>query len=298
MHVKCSASASGGTEWTAEFYQGRSQFLGTPIKKAVSGIHFNWGYSSPLLPSFPRDQFTVKFRQTLRTDGGTDYFVQTYADDGIRVKRDGEIVLDRWTNSAGRIDRALLTGLSVGDHSLEVDYYENGGKATVFADVVPLGHWLAYYYGNRELEGDPVNARVIEPQSNGKLYEDHGYDAPMAGVGANDFSARYVTAKRLPAGEYVLRTRADDGIRVYIDGNLVLDRWTTSNYQEDAVKIHLDDDAETRDVHWIEVQYFEKGGRSRLYVSIEPYDLDGLVSEDQWYAEYYPNLSLDGIAYV
>ena len=61
-------------------------------------------------------------------------------------------------------------------------------------------------------------------------------------VPKDNFSARYTTVKRLPKGEYIIRGKADDGLRVYIDGKLVIDRWYGSGgFVEDARKIVIDD---------------------------------------------------------
>jgi beta-N-acetylglucosaminidase/RNase P/RNase MRP subunit p29 len=269
----------------------------SPIYRPASGgfVHYNWGTGSP--PDFPVNNFKAIFDQSGYFNKG-DYFIQTLADDGIKVSVDGKYLIDRWTDSGGDIDRALLLNLSEGSHKVQTEYYENGGDAAVFSDIVPFDSWLAYYYPNRNLSGLPTAAKVISPKGDlKKLYEDHGTGGPVSGFQADDFSAKYVTATRIPEGDYVLRTKADDGVRVYVDGKLVIDRWTNGWGQEDATKISIKDrnDSEERDVHWIEVHYYEAKQGSSLEFFLEPFEK---VIEDSWVGEIYPNMNLEGIPYV
>jgi beta-N-acetylglucosaminidase len=281
--------------WLGVFYSNQNL---TGSTKAIGGkyaqtkltsVHYNWGDASPL-SGMPKDGFSASFYKKIAD--GSDYFVETYADDGVKVSVDNKALINRWSNSAGRYDHAYLTGLSSGDHTIRTDYYDDHGKAVIFADAVKFGSWLAYYYDNENLSGNPVNSRVIS-RSDGSLVEDHGDGAPISKVPKDHFSARYVTAKRLSAGDYLIRTRADDGIRVLVDGKKVIDRWSTSNYAEDAVKVTLSD-SNGSNIHWIEVQYFERTGKSRINVSIQPFNRSSLISASKWYGEIYPQQDLKG----
>jgi parallel beta-helix repeat protein len=65
----------------------------------------------------------------------------------------------------------------------------------------------------------------------------------------------------LPPGEYTLRTISDDGIRVWVDGVLVIDRWT---HHESTV----DNAALTGGRHALRVQYFQDDGWTELRLDI------------------------------
>ncbi|MEW8987306.1 MAG: PA14 domain-containing protein, partial [Bacillus sp. (in: firmicutes)] len=217
-------------------------------------VHYYWGGGSPA--NFPLNNFRAEFDQSRSFEQG-DYFLQTLADDGVRVKVDGRYLIDRWTDSGGDINRALWLNVNAGLHNVKTEYYENSGEAAVFSDIVPFDSWVAYYYPNKNLAGLPNAAKVIPSEGAlKKLYENHNLGGPTSGFKVDDFSARYVTAKRLSAGDYILRTKADDGVRVYVDGKLVIDRWTDGDGREDAIKLSIDDrtvsNQEEKDVHWIE----------------------------------------------
>jgi beta-N-acetylglucosaminidase/single-stranded DNA-binding protein len=257
-------------------------------------VHYNWGTGSPGI-GFPADHFTALFDQSGNYKSG-DYFVQTLADDGVQVEADGQMLIDRWTDSAGIIDRALWLGVKEGQHTVKTHYYENTGEAAVFSDVLPFDSWLAYYYPNETLSGIPTAAKVLQPQGSlNKLSEDNGLGSPAKGVPVDHFSARYVTAKRITAGDYILRAKADDGVRVYVDGKLVLDRWGPGTFQEDATKIQIADNKNAKqgekDVHWVQVEYLEISGASKVEAFIEPFQS---AIDNSWVGEFYSNMTLSG----
>ncbi|WP_346207848.1 PA14 domain-containing protein [Caldifermentibacillus hisashii] len=251
----------------------------------IKNVHYNWGYSSP--QGIPNDRFLAVFDQSDTFDG-KEYFAQTFADDRVRMKVNGDYKIDSWTDSSGNINRAILGTLS-GQQSIQTEYYENRERASIYSDIVPFGDWLVYYYNNTNLSDHPVNAEVIEANSDGSLNVDNGSGSPISKVGADNFSAKYVTAKRIDEGDYILRTARDDGIRVYIDGELVLDRWNASSRTEEAVKVNVKNKGGSN-IHWIEIQYFEVTGESTVEFSLEPYK----IPTDKWIGEIYPTADFKG----
>lgn len=92
-----------------------------------------------------------------------------------------------------------------------------------------------------------------------------GNDAPSAAV-RRDFFATVATAKiRLPAGKYELRTVSDDGIRVTLDGNRIIDRWNWHPPREDRVEIDVD-----AGEHEFRVEHFEIDGVAQLQLFLRP----------------------------
>lgn len=80
----------------------------------------------------------------------------------------------------------------------------------------------ACYFDNRDLSGEPVICRSEE-----RIDFDWTGRSPAPGVPPTNFSARF-TGKLLPPedGEYLLAVTSDDGVRVWLDGDLVIENWT------------------------------------------------------------------------
>ena len=65
----------------------------------------------------------------------------------------------------------------------------------------------------------------------------------------------------LPAGDYTLRTISDDGVRVWLDGARIVDRWTPHESAIDTARI-------TGGKRRVKVEYYEIGGFAELRVEI------------------------------
>ena len=83
--------------------------------------------------------------------------------------------------------------------------------------------FTAQYYNNTALSGSPVLTR----QENSVNYN-WGTAAPAAGVNADNFSVRWIGTTTAPvAGSYTFSVVADDGVRLWLDNVLVIDKWIT-----------------------------------------------------------------------
>lgn len=110
---------------------------------------------------------------------------------------------------------------------------------------------LAEYFGNRELKGEPAHKEAVL-----KVNFDWGEGGP-AGVGVDNFSARFtgrITSKR--DGLHIFSTRADDGIRVFLDGELILDDWSNHAARVRTVERSL----KANKTYDIKVEYYEDWG--------------------------------------
>ncbi|MBS1723764.1 MAG: DUF5110 domain-containing protein [Armatimonadetes bacterium] len=111
----------------------------------------------------------------------------------------------------------------------------------------------AEYFGNTKLEGQPVVTR-IDPQVNFEW----GQGAPDVKLGSDNFSVRW-TGKLGPVpetGEYVIGTRTDDGAKLYLDGNIVVSKWSPQDNVANIKLIKL----EKGKSYDLEFDYFEQTG--------------------------------------
>ena len=65
----------------------------------------------------------------------------------------------------------------------------------------------------------------------------------------------------LPTGDYTLRTISDDGIRVWVDGKLVIDNWDLHGSEIDYAPL-------TGGRHDLRVQYFQIEGWAELRLDL------------------------------
>ncbi len=80
--------------------------------------------------------------------------------------------------------------------------------------------WTGRYYNNETLSGDPVLTRIDQA-----INFDWWDDSPHPLVNADAFSVRWDGTINVPAGKYRFGMGSDDGSRLWIDGQLVMDYW-------------------------------------------------------------------------
>ena len=94
---------------------------------------------------------------------------------------------------------------------------------------------------------------------------DWGLAAPAWGLPADQFGTLATTSVDLPAGEWIIRTVSDDGIRVWVDDQLVIDEWSWHPPKEDTATVKL-----SAGKHNIRLEHFEINGYAALQFRLEP----------------------------
>lgn len=144
--------------------------------------------------------------------------------------------------------------------------------------------WRGEYWTNRDMAGE---ANFI--RNDNKLDFDWGQGAPRSPDGrslpADNFSARWSRAVLFNVGTYRFNIRADDGVRLYIDYNLVIDEW----HSNDASGVYWKEVTLDWGNHLIELEYYEEAGNALLQFWWEPATYSG------WKAEYWANPTLSGV---
>ncbi|CAG0989102.1 Anti-sigma-I factor RsgI3 [Anaerolineae bacterium] len=94
--------------------------------------------------------------------------------------------------------------------------------------------------------------------------------APDPGVNADSFSVRWTRTLYFPSSLYRFTLGHDDGARLWIDGNLLIDQWNTC-CRTDTASIALSG------AHDLRVEMFDAGGTANVQ----------LVWSDQYSHEAY-----------
>jgi len=111
------------------------------------------------------------------------------------------------------------------------------------------------FFSNIALAGTPVWSHDVEA-----IDFFWGEGSPSAAVPADNFSARWTGKKTFPEGNYVFHTYTDDGVRLWVDNVLVIDKWVDqSPRQWDSPSLPL-----AAGQHDLKMEYYEKGGGSTV----------------------------------
>ncbi|MCB9077351.1 MAG: hypothetical protein H6631_07155 [Anaerolineaceae bacterium] len=140
-----------------------------------------------------------------------------------------------------------------------------------------LTSWRGEYYDNPNLDGQPVLVR-----DDPTLDFNWGAAGPDPQVPADYFSVRWTRPFEFTEeGDYRFMADVDDGVKLYLDGWLLIDEWNTNPYV-----LHSGAFGDIKPgVHTLIVEYFEDAGEAHIKVWFEK----TLVSADKWVGEYYNN---------
>jgi len=241
------------TAWRGEYFDNFS-LQGPPVLvRDDEEVDFNWADRAPA-PGLPADDFSVRWTRTVELRGGK-YIFTLEADDGVRLWVDDRLVIDEWHDTRPTTYRAEIE-LGAGPHQLRVEYYEHLANAMIHLTWHRPEDWKARYYDNRRLRGDPVLERWEE-----ELNHDWGTSAPHPVVPADNFSARYTCQVNFEDDLYVFTVEMDDGARLWVDGELLIDSWQDGVRTRRAEK-RFSSEGERQ----VRVEYYERWGNARIRV--------------------------------
>ena len=221
--------------WRAQFWNNPS-LDGTPVlERQDTAIDYNWGSGSPD-SRVNADRFSARWTRYVYVTPGT-YRFTVNSDDGVRLWVDKTLLVNDWSDHAARVATADMW-LSAGHHLIKVEYYENTGLAVISLAWVrvtqPSGGWLAEYFNNDSLSGTPALTR-FDPA----IDFNWGRNAPAPGVNADTFSARWTQSPAFTPGHYRFSVTADDGVRLWVNGHLLIDEWREQSARTFSGDIYL-----------------------------------------------------------
>jgi LysM repeat protein len=153
--------------------------------------------------------------------------------------------------------------------------------------------WTGQYWNNPALAGSPSFTR-----KESAVDFSWGLGGPGDGVYHDYFSARWTRTRTFTAGYYRFNVWVDDGVRVWVDEQLLIDKWqdTALAYYQSDIKYM------TAGNHSLRIEYYEHTGGAQIKFQIQasaaPKGTDAkddktptnpiVDHKAQWKGEYYP----------
>jgi hypothetical protein len=128
----------------------------------------------------------------------------------------------------------------------------NYAKPLVDLNGFQAGGLDATYYDNQNFTGTQLSR--VDPSINNNW----GSGSPnLLVIGADTFSARWTGKVQAPvSGQYTFTTTSDDGVRLFVDGQQIVDNWTNHGPTDDSGTINL----EAGKRYDIQYDYYENSG--------------------------------------
>jgi hypothetical protein len=136
------------------------------------------------------------------------------------------------------------------------------GLAVPVSAAASSTSWRGEYYNNTTLSGSPAAVRYDKD-----LDFNWGGGSPGSGISGDYFSVRWTRTAHFDHGTYEFTTESDDGVRLYVDGKLVIDEWSDMDRAEHSGRIELG-----HGDHTIRLEYYEHRGSASVRLSWEESD--------------------------
>ena len=168
------------------------------------------------------------------------------------------------------------------DLRLEFEYIGEKTIASQFGEIIAEGQpymfvfrryekkfdWKTQFFnypegGNPAPEEAVLKGAPVAEKNAGELYF-AWWGSPAEGVQADHFATRSSTEFDIAPDQYVIELTSDDGVRLYVDGKLVIDNWDVHEPETDEVTLSLGGH------HRIEIEHFDAGGFATLDFRIRP----------------------------
>ena len=130
-----------------------------------------------------------------------------------------------------------------------------------------ISAWRGEYWNNTSLDGYPVMC-----QNDNDVNFQWGLGGPGGSVLSDNFSARWTRTINFPSGNYRFHVKADDGVRLWIDNTLVIDKFI-DQVAEYAVEKNLEGGD-----HTFKVEYYERRGAALVKLWWEQVQDEKLIS--------------------
>jgi hypothetical protein len=209
--------------WRGAYYNNTS-FRGDPVLvRQDPVIGFNWTTVSPG-SGVNRDSFSVRWTRTVDLPAGRYRFKMT-VDDGGRLWVNGRLLIDAWQVQSPQTYTAE-TYLPGGSIPIKMEYFDNQAGAVAKLSwspepIRPTSQWRGEYFDSIKLQEGPVLVRTVP-----EIDFNWGTGSPAPDqLGVDLFGARWTRTLDLPAGRYRFTMTVDDGGRLWLDDQLIIDAW-------------------------------------------------------------------------
>jgi hypothetical protein len=134
---------------------------------------------------------------------------------------------------------------------------------TIVGKTDPVAIWTVDYFGNADLAGAPTYTEVFTNIHSGNFSRDWGEGAPP-NTPVDYFSGRMKTDQYFAPGSYKINLSADNGVRLWIGSELVIDQWgnTLGN--------HVNYFTSSGGYYSVTIEYQEYWGLANVSFSFEP----------------------------
>jgi LysM repeat protein len=137
------------------------------------------------------------------------------------------------------------------------------------SQLQPTEYWTGNYYNDKYFGEFVLQRQDLEVNFNWFT------GSPFSNMSQDRFSVRWDKVENFRAGTYTFHAVADDGVRVYVDDQLIIDHWVIEPATEYSADVNLSEGP-----HKLVVEYYEEAEDAVIHVYWEPKEHDHYDHDD------------------
>ncbi len=274
LALPLTAQSSTAT-WTGAVFN-NTTFTGTSVARTDTNLVLDFGTGTAPAAGIGTDNFSIRWTSTVNFTTSGTYRFTLRADDSAKLFLSGSTTPTLTTSGASTTAVTADVAITAGNVAMQVDYIEQTETASIaltwtlvtgsgtptvtpaVTSVAPSTGWTIQYFGGTTISG-PILATVPinYPQLN------WGTGAPDAAVPFDNWSARITGTESFVPGVYRFEVRADDGVRVFVNGQRIIDKWGAHDGAETYIA-----DVAIQGPSTIFIEYVELSNNAFVYYSV------------------------------
>jgi len=245
---------SQGDGLKAEYYD-NIDFTNLKQTRTDSTVNFNWGRSSPD-PSIGADTFSARWTGQLEAKYSENYNFYTTSDDGVRLWVNNQLLIDKFVDQSAKEYSGAIALIAGQKYDIKLEYYENRydavsqlswSSSSQTKEIIPQSQ--LYSKVNTPSNGNGLKAEYYDnidftnlkqTRTDSTVNFNWGRSSPDPSIGADTFSARWTGQLEAKYSEnYNFYTTSDDGVRLWVNDQLLIDKFVDQSATEYSGAIAL-----------------------------------------------------------
>jgi len=276
--VSPAPAVATGTGLRADYYNTNNLSGNIILTRTDATVNFDWQNGSPAA-AISTDNFSARWSGQVQAAYSETYTFYTTSDDGVRVWVNGQQLINNWTEH-GPVENSGTIALVAGQkYNIVMEYYEKAVGAVARlswsspstpkaiipqARLYPATAATAGTTAGTGLKGEyyttnNLSGAVALTRTDATVNFDWVNASPATGIGTDNFSVRWSGKVQAVYTEtYTFYTSSDDGVRVWVNGQQIINNWTDHGAIENSGSIAL----VAGQQYSIVMEYYEKAGEA------------------------------------
>ena len=256
VNVTASINAGTGTGLRGDYFNTANLSGAVALSRIDTTVNFNWQNASPAA-GVNTDNFSVRWSGQVQPQFSETYTFYTMTDDGVRLWVNGQQLVNDWVGHSPKENSGTIVLVAGQKYDIVMEYFDQASGASAKLSwssmstakiIIPkkqLYPTPAVGGAGVGLQGDYFNSvnllgSVVVSRIDTTVNFNWLNTSPAVSINTDNFSVRWSGQVEPQFSEtYTFYTMTDDGVRLWVNGQQLVNDWTGHSPKENSGTITL-----------------------------------------------------------